>query len=38
MRHPQLALRKGSLWWLRTRERDGHSQTVVVTVQAPDFL
>lgn len=38
MRQPQLALRKGSLWWLRTRERDGHSQTVVVTVQAPDFL
>lgn len=38
MQQPQLPIRKGSLWWLRTRERDGHSQTVVLTVQAPDLL
>lgn len=38
MKLPQLPLRKGSLWWLRTRERDGHAQTVVLTVQAPDLL
>lgn len=38
MQQPQLPIRKGSLWWLRTRERDGHSQTVVLTVQAPDML
>lgn len=38
MQLPQLPLRKGSLWWLRTRERDGHAQTIVLTVQAPDLL
>lgn len=30
------AVRKGSAWWLRTRERAGDSQTVVVAVQSPD--
>lgn len=34
----ELALRKGALWWLRTRERDGQRQTVVVAVQAPDTV
>jgi len=32
------ALKKGALWWLRTRERDGQRQTVVVTVQSPEVL
>ncbi|WP_295523819.1 histidine phosphatase family protein [uncultured Pseudacidovorax sp.] len=32
------AVRKGSVWWLRTRERDGEEQTVMVTVQAPELL
>ena len=32
------AIRKGAIWWLRTRERDGHQQTVVVAVQSPDML
>ncbi|MDB5743558.1 MAG: phosphohistidine phosphatase, SixA [Polaromonas sp.] len=32
------AIKKGALWWLRTRERDGQLQTVVVTVQSPDLL
>ena len=31
-------VKKGALWWLRHRERDGHSQTVVVTVQSPEVL
>ena len=31
-------VRKGALWWIRTRERDGDVQTVVVTVQSPELL
>lgn len=31
-------VRKGAVWWIRTRERDGDTQTVVVTVQAPELL
>lgn len=31
-------VRKGAVWWLRTRERDGHGQTVVMAVQSPDTL
>jgi phosphohistidine phosphatase len=34
----EISLRKGSLWWLRNRQRDGKTQTVVVTVQSPDLL
>ena len=33
-----ISLRKGSLWWLRSRLRDGQRQAFVVTVQSPDFL
>ena len=33
-----LAVRKGGLWWLRTRERDGAGQTVVWAVQSPETL
>ena len=32
------AVKKGALWWLRTRERDGQVQAVVVTVQSPELL
>jgi len=32
------AVRKGAVWWLRSRMRDGVQQTVVVTVQNPDLL
>jgi phosphohistidine phosphatase len=35
---PEIALRKGAVWWLRTRERDGQRQTVIVAVQAPDTV
>jgi phosphohistidine phosphatase len=32
------AVKKGALWWLRYRERETGSQTVVVTVQSPEVL
>ncbi|HKB55681.1 MAG TPA: phosphohistidine phosphatase SixA [Ramlibacter sp.] len=32
------AVRKGSVWWLRTRERDGHEQTVVWAVLTPELV
>jgi phosphohistidine phosphatase len=38
LKHDSCPVRKGSVWWLRTRERDGHVQTVVVAVQSPDAL
>lgn len=31
-----VAVRKGGVWWLRTRERDGATQTVVWAVQSPE--
>jgi len=31
-------VRKGAVWWLRTRDRDGEQQTVVSVVQSPDTL
>lgn len=32
------AIRKASVWWLRSRERDGKRQTVLVAVQSVDML
>lgn len=34
----ECAVRKGAVWWLRHRERNGVGQTVVVTVQSPEML
>jgi phosphohistidine phosphatase len=31
-------VKKGAVWWLRSRDREGHNQTVVVTVQSPEVL
>ena len=31
------AIRKGAVWWLRTRERDGQEQAVLWAVQNPDL-
>lgn len=31
-------VRKGAIWWLRSRERNGQQQTVVIAVQSPDTL
>lgn len=38
LKESECAVKKGALWWLRNRDRDGHSQTVVVTVQSPEVL
>jgi len=32
------ALRKGALWWLCSREREGQLQTIVLAVQSPEML
>jgi phosphohistidine phosphatase len=32
------SVRKGAVWWLRSRIREGARQTVLVTVQDPDLL
>lgn len=34
----ECAIRKGSVWWLRQRQRLEVSQTVLMAVMAPDFL
>ena len=33
-----LPVKKGSVWWLRHRERDDTTQTVLLAVQSPDTL
>ena len=38
LKQGSVQVRKGAVWWLRTRERDGDEQTVVVAVQSPDAL
>ena len=38
LQEAECAVKKGALWWLRHRERDDHTQTVVVTVQSPEVL
>jgi phosphohistidine phosphatase len=32
------AMKKGAVWWLRSRDREGESQVVLQAVQAPDCL
>ena len=32
------AVRKGAVWWLRHRERQGQAETVVMAVQSPELL
>lgn len=34
----ECAVKKGAVWWLRTRLREGEPRTVVVTVQTPDTV
>jgi phosphohistidine phosphatase len=31
-------IKKGAVWWLRSRDREGGRQTIVVTVQSPEFM
>ena len=32
------SVKKGAVWWLRYRERDGDRQVVLQAVQSPDLL
>ena len=32
------SVRKGAVWWLRSREREHRQQTLLLTVQTPEFL
>ncbi|TXD16466.1 SixA phosphatase family protein [Extensimonas vulgaris] len=38
MRAGECAVRKGAVWWLRYRERQERGETVLLTVQSPEFL
>jgi phosphohistidine phosphatase len=38
MTERDLPMRKGAVWWLRTREREGQGQTVVVAAQSPETV
>ena len=38
MAEHECSVKKGAIWWLRSRERDGQLQTVVVTVQTAELL
>ena len=38
LRESDCPVKKGALWWLRSRDRDGQSQTVLVTVQSPEVM
>jgi len=37
-RDTECVVKKGAIWWLRNRERSELTQTIVVTVQSPEFL
>lgn len=34
----ECTVKKGAVWWLRNRQRDAQSQTVVVAVQSPEVI
>lgn len=34
----ECSIRKGAVWWLRQREKNGHPQTVLLTLQTPELL
>ncbi|HQS31212.1 MAG: histidine phosphatase family protein [Polaromonas sp. 39-63-203] len=38
LKESECPVKKGAVWWLRSRDRDGQNQTVVVTVQSPEVL
>lgn len=38
LKESECAVKKGAVWWLRTRVRDGVPHTVVVTVQNPETI
>ena len=38
LNEPECPIRKGCVWWLRSRARQGNTQAVVQTVQSPEML
>ena len=38
MAQPSCPVRKGAVWWLRTRVREGRLQTTLIGVQVPEML
>lgn len=38
LRTQDCAIRKGAVWWLRHRQRQESSETILLAVQSPDFL
>lgn len=38
LRAQDCSIRKGAVWWLRYRQREEHSETMLLTVQSPDYL
>jgi phosphohistidine phosphatase len=38
MKPHELSIRKGAVWWFRSRERDGGDQVVLVAVLPPDMV
>jgi phosphohistidine phosphatase len=34
----EMVIKKGSIWWLRHRIKEGVEQTMLLTVQSPDLL
>ena len=34
----ELVIKKGAVWWLRSRYKDDAQQTLLVTVQSPDLM
>lgn len=34
----EVSVKRGAIWWLRSRERETGAQTVVVTVQSPEVM
>jgi phosphohistidine phosphatase len=38
MQTSECVVRKGAVWWLRHREREGEAQTVLLSVQSPEVL
>lgn len=38
LQESECPVKKGAVWWLRNRDREGFRQTVVVTVQSPETL
>lgn len=38
LRSEECSIRKGAVWWLRHRQRQEGSETILLAVQSPDFL